>query len=778
MSHIRIANNIDALTNTSELIQSIVDFVDENQIKTVSFDVFDTIVFRRVARPTDVFSIAYSQCEASLNLSMNSEEFKELRIHAEKQVKRDCLSGEVTLEEIYAHLPFDATVREILKEAELTAESQYSFVYEPILDLIFGLIDSGKNVILISDMYLSCEQIRHHLFAQYPQLQTLPLYVSSQYQLNKSTGTIFDYLAEKLLVEKQTWLHLGDNRNSDYFVPQQKKIHVKLLSSRLDADAIFQLEYTLFSQNQKFNSARFIAATHYISPEEPIAFNIGALVWGPILYAFSDWVIDQTILAKSKCILCLMREAVVFSPLIELRLQQRNITNITVKKLYASRKSTFWSAIDIQNESWFEDLIYILVQRRGYTVDDFYRDFHLSHDAVYVAYHATLIRDTDGLFYQGTNLLKQLTGLARENRQQVKAYIEQQKILFIRYYAHHIGVSLACCSVVDLGNGGTIQHQLESILKVKSALNLLLYSTDRVYRYLGTTHYSSFINAGTDERGLRQILFRSPECIEPFLVGDGGTTLGYQDNQQGSPILSVGLVENSAIVTAFMQGVLRYFLVHHDLGFKHIDVEQVTPILYRYVQLPTKPEAELFTRILHQDNFGSNDAYPVVTQCQMHHVKARGMAAFYLDLCQHPQLELGKIHWPQAIITLLSEPFLAIQLGLSAMDSQSDVLALVERIRNNKWTHFSIYGAGLFFEKLLPYLHENNLQIDCLIDRKAENSGKYNVAGYQVISLREALNQGCQKIVISSFAFKEEIAKTIYVQSHQHDGVFVEVLSL
>jgi FMN phosphatase YigB (HAD superfamily) len=761
----------------SEVTSLIRQMVKEQNIQTVSFDVFDTLVFRRLGRPVDVFAKAYTHCEASVNLPMESAEFQELRIYAEKQAKRHCQSGEVTLEEIYQNLPFEENVRQTLKAAELLIESQYSFVSQPMLELIAELLASGKKVMLISDMYLSSEQIRQYLFVQHPQLLALTLYVSSEYRLNKSTGSLFDYLAEHLVLDRNTWLHLGDNRHSDFLVPKQQGIKAKLLSAQLPIEQIFKLEQTLFSQQQSFNSARFIAATHYTSAE-PVAFNIGSLVWGPILLSFTDWVIDQTIKLNCQSILCLMREAQVFAPLIELRLQQRNITNIAIKKLYASRKSTFWAAIDTTQESWFEELVYVLVQRRGYTVGDFYRDFHLSPDAIYVAYQTSLIRDTESFFYQGSNLLKLLTDLARENREPVRVYIEQQKILFIRYYAQHIGESLANCCVVDLGNGGTIQHQIESILKVKSTQNLLLYSSDRIYRYVGSTQYSSFINAGTDERGLRQILFRSPECIEPLLVGDVGSTVGYQDDLQGTPILTVGLVKNSAIVNAFMQGLLRYFMVHHELGFKHINVEQITPLLFRYVQLPTELEAKLFTRILHQDNFGSNDAYPIVTQLQIHNVETRGLSEFHLNLCQHPQMELGIIHWPQAIITLLDTQFLATQLGLSSMDAQSDVHALVKRIIDNKWTHFSIYGAGLFFEKLLPYLQKNNMHIEYLIDRKAEHSGQYSVAGYSVISVAEALSKGCQKIVISSFAFKEEIAKTIYEQSQQYDDAYIEILSL
>ncbi|WJG10582.1 hypothetical protein [Aliiglaciecola sp. LCG003] len=753
-------------------------FIHNEGIKTVSFDVFDTIVFRRVARPVEVFTAAFDHFSLTNELTMSADEFKELRVYVEKQVKRQAIHGEVSLEDIFSSMPFSLEVVDGLKQAELDIEKRLGFIYQPMNDFIAALVEQGIQVFLVSDMYLSKAQIRQCFFADYPLLQSLPLHVSSEYKLNKSSGLMFDHLAEQYSIEKSSWLHLGDNLLSDFTMPKQKQLLAQCLSTELDVNSIFHLESTLFPESQSFNSARMLASTHFQAQSDAVAFNIGSLIWGPILFSFTDWVIDQTIKAKSSCILCLMREAEVFAPLIENRLQQRNLTDIVVKKLYASRKSTFWPAIDTQHESWFEDLIYVLVQRRGYTVDDFYRDFLLSHDEVHSAHKNVLVRDTDGLFFQGQNLLKLLTDAARANSQQLKDYVHLQRALFSRYFTHHIGESLDTCTVVDLGNGGTIQHQIEAILNCKSAGNLLFYSSERIYRFSASTRYSSFINAHSDSRNLRQLLSRSPECIEPFLVGDCGTTLGYQDDTTGTPILAAHLPDNSAPVNDFLNGVVVYFRLHHQLGFGQISTKQIIPILYRYIQLPSKLEAQLFTRILHQDNFGSNDAYPIITDHQREEIEQWGLADFYQEFCQYPKVKVGKIHWPQAVITLISERFLARQLGLMSMDTDSDVLNLVERLLEHKWRRFSVYGAGLFFEKLLPYLQKNNLQIDYLIDRKADISGPYNVAGFEVVSLDTALAGGTDKVLISSYAFKDEIARNIYEQSIMHNSHAIDVLSL
>lgn len=762
----------------SEIIAKIQNIINANNIQTVSFDVFDTLVFRRSNHPTDIFVKAYLSCQPDVNLSMEGEEFKELRIYAEQQAKRLSKSGEVSLEQIYQFLPFEAAICERLKDAELTAEKQNAFLFQPMLSLIQALQKSGKQVILISDMYLSQNQIRTCFFNDYPELIELALYVSSENEFNKSTGLIFEHLSQSLAINKSHWLHIGDNRNSDFLMPKKAGIDALWLSAELDVERIFSLEQSLFSEKQHFNSARFISSSHFMPDQEALAFNIGSMVWGPILFSFTDWVIDHTLKVESESILCLMREAEVFLPLLETRLKQRQLNHIVVKKLYASRKSTFWAAIDLANKSWFEDLVYVLVQRRGYTVDDFYRDFFIQHDAIHAQYQQQKIRDTDGLFYLGENLLKLLTHIARDNMAQLEGHIKQQKMLFARYYSQQIGLPFAECVVLDLGGGGTIQHQIERILNQKSKSNVLFYSSERIYRFSENSRYASFLNKQTDTRNLRQILARSPECIEPFLVGDCGTTLGYENNPCGNPVLAEKLSLNSAPILGFMQGVMRYFDLHDELGFGPISIAQVVPILYRYIQLPTEQEAKLFTRILHQDNFGSNDEYPIITPEQLTQIEQSGIDSFYLEFCRNPRFLLGKVHWPQAALTLMSQHYLAKQNGILSMNTDNDVAELVERILACGWQQFSVYGAGQFFEKLLPHLIKHNLKVEYLIDRKAEISGKYHVAGFDVISLESALLCKANKIVISSYAFKNEIARNIYDRSIEHDYQAVDVLSL
>ena len=762
----------------STLTEKILRVIKQHGMTTVSFDVFDTLVFRRLSEPAEIFERAFLHANQDLKLIYEANEFREMRMFAEKSAKKKWSSGEVTLDEIYAHFSMAETERDRLQQAELWVEKQFGFVYQPMLELIRELKMAGIKVIFISDMYLSAKQIQATFFANYPVLLDCPLYVSCEFRRNKLSGSLFEYIAELCQLDKALWLHLGDNRKSDLVVPQKLGLHALSVAPELDVNHLILLERRLSSSSQDFNAARLIAGGHYKPSEHAVAHNIGALVWGPVLHAFADWVIDQSIKVKSTTILCLMREAVAFTPLITLRLKQRNITNMSVIDFYASRKSTFWAAIDLSDNGWFDELIYILVHRRGYTVNDFYRDFFLSDDDIREHYGEVKLRDTDGVFYQGESLLKKITAIAKDNTAAITDYIERQKVMFRRYFAHSVACSLSDCTIVDLGGGGTIAHQIEMILEQKSAANLLFYTSERIYRFIGKSAFSGFLNAHNDTRNLRQLISRSAECIEPFLVGHCGTTLGYQDDEVGSPIIAAGIIENSLIVDAFLDGVLAYFTVHNQVGFGQIAVEQVVPLLLRYIQMPSVEEAGVFKTLYHQDNFGSNAIYPIVTHEQLNQVEQSGVAHFYLKFCNNVAYKTGSIHWPQAVITLLDASFMRKASGVAPSDIFADVTELVERILACGWQRFSVYGAGEFFEALLPYLTENNLKIEHLIDRKAEISGSYEVVGYRVISLDEALSQGCDKIVISSFAFKHEIARNIYAKSLEQNFRTIDVISL
>ena len=107
----------------------------------VAFDVFDTLIRRDTAAPTNLFRL-------------RGEAFYTARTRAEREA-RAAKSGEVTLAEIYARpclAGYDPA-------QECAAELAACTAYAPVQAAVQKLAQQGKKLYYISDMYLPQTQI-------------------------------------------------------------------------------------------------------------------------------------------------------------------------------------------------------------------------------------------------------------------------------------------------------------------------------------------------------------------------------------------------------------------------------------------------------------------------------------------------------------------------------------------------------------------------------------------------------------------------------------------
>ncbi len=318
------------------------------------------------------------------------------------------------------------------------------------------------------------------------------------------------------------------------------------------------------------------------------------------------------------------------------------------------------------------------------------------------------------------------------------------------------------CAVVDFGNGGTIQHSLENVFGQQAGANLLFYSSLRVYRFVNSTIYRAFISPGVEKFRLSEFLARSPECLEALLLGSEGSTLSYR--QQGNtvePEKAQGIQANKVICDAFLSGCLAYMVHAAQYHQPVISNDMAQSVVARYVLMPTRNEATLFERLLHQDNFGTDGEYPVIDERQLERVKTLGLATTWSEMHNSTRWELGHIHWPAAIIALIDDAFIPRAFGLMENDNWYHVNVLVAKLLSLGWKQVDVYGAGEFFLEVLPHLQANGIEVRNLVDRRAEAGERYRVAGYEVKTLTEVLTQGANRFIISSVAFRDEIAQRI-----------------
>lgn len=190
--------------------KSVEDYMEQAlKADVVSFDIFDTLIFRPVAIPTDVFHM--------IGEKLGILDFSSIRAWTEwdARMKHQHKYGntEVNLSEIWKNLEQDVgLLAEKGMELEQTVEEEICFA-NPFMKQIWNkLMKSGKNVIITSDMYLPKECIENILHKNgYTGYEKL--YLSNEYGKSKADGKLYKAVLKDY--PKQKLLHIGDNIHSD-----------------------------------------------------------------------------------------------------------------------------------------------------------------------------------------------------------------------------------------------------------------------------------------------------------------------------------------------------------------------------------------------------------------------------------------------------------------------------------------------------------------------------------------------------------------------------------
>ena len=177
----------------------------------ISFDVFDTLLFRGVSKPTDVFIY--------MEAKYHFYNFSEIRIRAEKIARENANYQEVTLSDIYHVFSTESSIEEEeWIKRELETEMEICFANSYMLDVFKELKKRNKKIIAVSDMYLSAQHIQTIL--QRKGYQGFDhIFVSCDEKRGKYEGKIFKSISQYYLGKKI--IHIGDNMTSDVTLPEK-----------------------------------------------------------------------------------------------------------------------------------------------------------------------------------------------------------------------------------------------------------------------------------------------------------------------------------------------------------------------------------------------------------------------------------------------------------------------------------------------------------------------------------------------------------------------------
>ncbi|MDC7279099.1 hypothetical protein NXH64_06210 [Butyrivibrio fibrisolvens] len=187
--------------------QSLLAAIDD--VDVASFDLFDTLIVRKVLYYTDIFQLVESRLKAN---GIVIDDFASKRIAAEKELS---VGAAPKLSDIYERLLAEESVKEItdgeLAELEWEIDSSLFIPRDGMLEVIKYAKDSGKKVVVTTDCYYAKSQLVEML-RRFDLDVFDEIFVSSEYGKSKADG-LFGVVKDQFTGKRI--LHTGDDEYVD-----------------------------------------------------------------------------------------------------------------------------------------------------------------------------------------------------------------------------------------------------------------------------------------------------------------------------------------------------------------------------------------------------------------------------------------------------------------------------------------------------------------------------------------------------------------------------------
>ncbi len=320
--------------------------LDPATIKLVSFDVFDTVITRKCGPPEAVFRATGGKLRDLGLLTLSPRAFEQARTGAERRARQHRAPREITLAEIYAELNrlwfFPEKSLLEMMNCELQTEHENLYAIPRARSLVAQARRAGKRVVFISDMYLPQEFIREILLELDLMKDGDGIYVSSQRGVSKAGGGLFRVVLEQEKLTGEEVLHLGDSFHSDVRRAGEQGIGARQIThgslNRFET-AMARSEADV---SDEAGALAGLARRARLSMDEtgarPVASRLGASLAGPLLTAYTEWVLRSALKCRLRRLYFLARDGEALMRLCEVLAPTVGAAGIELKYLHGSRE--------------------------------------------------------------------------------------------------------------------------------------------------------------------------------------------------------------------------------------------------------------------------------------------------------------------------------------------------------------------------------------------------------------------------------------------------------
>ena len=479
--------------NIENEIEKIKQKIDRHEI--ISFDLYDTLIFRQVEKPSDIFELTIHEY-----LKKNGGNKSELKreaadfVRARSAAELSLYKSEKTFDlyDIYDKLNgFTDEQRQHLAEIEIRLEIELSFAGRVGKELYEHAVQKNKKIIVTTDMYLP-ETVISKILNKCGYTRIDKIYVSSQIGKWKSRfGELFQYVAEDAIntvaenrksgtndasdknapdknaleddspednkkyiqcIGKRRILHIGDNYRNDVLFAKLKGIDSVFLENNKEMSVFGQawIENTLNCSGDHGHS-NFDTGNPVDSTD---CYRMGYDIFGPLTLGYISWIHDISVRQGKEKILFFAREGYTLK-----KIYDSMYEDIPSEYVYVSRKA----------------LKYPLLSRLN-TIDEIFDAFYVNKVTTYekLLGNLNLLGNEEALQILRSNNIELTSVVSSDShdKELLNALIpiihnraEEQYDNVCKYLDKVFRDKARKLALVDIGWTGSMQNAFETLVK-------------------------------------------------------------------------------------------------------------------------------------------------------------------------------------------------------------------------------------------------------------------------------------------------------------------------
>lgn len=520
-----------------------------------SFDVFGTLLFRRISNPEKRFVSFAGKGQAA-------EDWARKRTGAELALVREKGPDLYSLDDIYKTVGLGGPTA----QAELEMELAQCFVGTEGRRLLAGARKNGEPVIFVSDMYLPGKFIRQILEEHGLWQKGDQLFVSHEQGKAKHHG-LFQKICEELSLAPAQLEHAGDHLHSDVLIPRQ--LGIRTVHFRPAEPSRYETTWTTQGGKEGEAVADAIRSARLQFPEalderQQTFWETACEVASPLFIAYVLWLEKQARELGLERLYFISRDGLIFKRLYD-EIFPAGGSSPQSHYLYGSRQA--WGGVRAATLEE-EDIDALLQSKPSLSLRQFFARCGWSKPPqVSLPWAHGRPREDDPLqpaqldqlrqFLQEGELREKILAQGQSRRQEARGYLEQEGLGAGRY------------GLVDLGWYGNLQSYLARMIPENPPAAGFYLDLRKTPEPIPGSLRKAFLPFGRF-RGIRGSV--ATTLLEILAAAPHGTVLGYEvRNRRWGPVLSDsaprgGPEEHAAIHHEAVLKVVREFRFQGLLG--------------------------------------------------------------------------------------------------------------------------------------------------------------------------------------------------------------------